>query len=119
MRQWMVLTDFTGGVVMLGIHPLLIWLSHHEYMMMMVILVVSLAGTLVFVGSLFAIIYAFGQSIWWGLGVLFIPLFSVYYCLSNWDRAAYPGKMLIAGLVALGLTYFGLLVLVALNPVTA
>jgi hypothetical protein len=103
---------------MLGIHPLLTWLSYHEYVMMLVILIVSLAGTLVLVGSLFAIIYAFGQSIWWGLGVLFIPLFSVYYCMRNWDRAAYPGKMLIAGLSALALTYIGLLVLIALNPVT-
>jgi hypothetical protein len=102
---------------MLGIHGLLTWLSHHEYMMMLVILIVSVAGTLVFVGSLFAIAYAFGQSVWWGIGVLFIPFFSVFYCLRNWDRAAYPGKMLIAGLMIISLSYFGLRVLVALNPV--
>ncbi|MEW8029624.1 MAG: hypothetical protein AB2792_09195 [Candidatus Thiodiazotropha sp.] len=86
-------------------------------MMMLVILLMSLAGTLVFVGNLFAIVYAFGQSIWWGVGVLFIPLFSVVYCARNWDRAAYPGKMLIAGLAATGLTYFSLVVLAALYPV--
>lgn len=54
---------------MLGIYGLLTWLSHHEYMMMLVILMVSLAGVLLFVGNLFAIVYAFGQSIWWGVSV--------------------------------------------------
>jgi hypothetical protein len=102
---------------MLGIHELLTWLSHHEYMMMLVILIVSVAGTLVFVGNLFAIVYAFGQNIWWGIGALLIPFFSLFYCMRNWDRAAYPGKMLIAGLALTGLSYFGLKVLVALNPV--
>ena len=86
-------------------------------MMMLVILIVSVAGTLIFVGSLFAIVYAFGQSVWWGIGVLLIPFFSLFYCLSNWDRAAYPGRILIAGLAAMGLTYFGLVALVTLYPV--
>ncbi|MCU7941694.1 MAG: hypothetical protein KZQ87_03355 [Candidatus Thiodiazotropha sp. (ex Cardiolucina cf. quadrata)] len=102
---------------MLGIHGLLTWLSHHEYMMMLVILLVSLAGTLLFVGNLFAIVYAFGQSIWWGVSVLFIPLFSVVYCVRHWDRAAYPGKMLIAGLTTAGLTYAALVILIMLYPV--
>jgi hypothetical protein len=104
-------------MVMLGIHELLIWLSHHEYVMMLVILIVSLAGTLVFVGSLFAIVYAFGQNTWWGLGVLLIPFFSLFYCARNWDRAAYPGKMLIAGLTLMGVSYVGLKLLATLNPV--
>lgn len=102
---------------MLGIHGLLTWLSHHEYMMMLVILVVSLAATLIFVGNLFAIAYAFGQSTWWGIGVLLIPLFSIVYCARNWERAAYPGKMIYAGLAALGLTYIALLIMMAVDPV--
>ncbi|MBT2969206.1 MAG: hypothetical protein KME56_01740 [Candidatus Thiodiazotropha sp. (ex Ctena orbiculata)] len=102
---------------MLGIHGLLTWLSHHEYMMMLVILVVSLAATLIFVGNLFAIVYAFGQSVWWGIGVLLIPLFSIVYCARNWERAAYPGKMIYAGLAALGLTYIALLIMMAVDPV--
>ncbi|MBT3028622.1 MAG: hypothetical protein KME48_15820 [Candidatus Thiodiazotropha sp. (ex Ctena orbiculata)] len=102
---------------MLGIHGLLTWLSHHEYMMMLVILVVSLAATLIFVGNLFAIVYAFGQSVWWGIGVLHIPLFSIVYCARNWERAAYPGKMIYAGLAALGLTYIALLIMMAVDPV--
>lgn len=101
---------------MLDIHGLLTWLGHHEYMMMLVILVVSLAVTLVFVGNLFAIAYAFGQSVWWGIGVLFIPLFSVVYCARNWTRAAYPGKMIYYGLGALLLTYLALVILVKLYP---
>ncbi|MES9991830.1 MAG: hypothetical protein ABW098_07745 [Candidatus Thiodiazotropha sp.] len=102
---------------MLGIHGLLTWLSHHEYMMMLVILVVSLAATLIFVGNLFAIIYAFGQSVWWGVGVLLIPLFSVVYCARNWERASYPGKMLYAGLAALVLTYLALIFMMQAYPV--
>ncbi|MCU7893017.1 MAG: hypothetical protein KZQ78_15995 [Candidatus Thiodiazotropha sp. (ex Ustalcina ferruginea)] len=65
----------------------------------------SIGGTLVFVGNLFAIVYAFGQSVWWGIGVLIMPLFSVVYCARNWDRAAYPGKMIFAGLAIIGLFY--------------
>jgi FtsH-binding integral membrane protein len=104
---------------MLGIHGLLTWLSHHEYMMMLVILVVSVAGTLVFVGNLFAIIYAFGHNLWWGISVLLIPLFSVIYCARNWQRAAYAGKMLYAGLVGIGLTYLLLVIMVKANPIGA
>ncbi|MBW9264155.1 MAG: hypothetical protein K1565_01365 [Candidatus Thiodiazotropha sp. (ex. Lucinisca nassula)] len=85
--------------------------------MMLVILLMSLAGTLLFVGNLFAIVYAFGQNIWWGVSVLFIPLFSIVYCIRNWDRAAYPGKMLIAGLATTSLTYASLVILVLLYPV--
>ena len=102
---------------MLGIHGLLTWLSHHEYMMMLVILVVSVAGTLVFVGNLFAIMYAFGQNVWWGIGVLLIPLFSVIYCARNWDRAGYAGKMLYAGLAGIGVTYIALVITVKANPI--
>lgn len=100
---------------MFGVYGLLTWLGHHEYMMMLVILVVSLAATLVFVGNLFAIVYAFGQSVWWGVGVLFIPLFSAVYCARNWDRAAYPGRMIYIGLGALVLTYLALVIIVMLD----
>lgn len=89
----------------MGSQALLTWLSHHDYMMMLAILVMSIGGTLVFVGNLFAIVYAFGQSVWWGIGVLIMPLFSVVYCARNWDRAAYPGKMIFAGLAIIGLFY--------------
>ncbi|MCU7929886.1 MAG: hypothetical protein KZQ90_03720 [Candidatus Thiodiazotropha sp. (ex Codakia rugifera)] len=72
----------------------------------------SIGGTLVFVGNLFAIMYAFGQNIWWGIGVLIVPLFSVVYCARNWDRAAYPGKMILVGLAIIGLFYLFLSIMV-------
>lgn len=84
---------------------ILLWLGHHETMMMLAILVVSLGGTLFVVGNAFAIVYAFGQGIWWGMGVLLIPFFSVVYCGINWQKTAYAGKMIYSGLAILSATY--------------
>lgn len=60
-------------------------------------------GKYVFLGNLYALVYAFGQNIWWGLGVLLIPLFSFVYCLRHWDRAAYAGRLLIGGFLIAGI----------------
>jgi len=84
---------------------MLAWLNQHEYMMMLAILAVSIGVTLVIVGNLFAMAYAFGQNIWWGVAVMLIPLLSVIYCARNWDKAAYPGKMIYSGFAILGCSY--------------
>ena len=50
-------------------------------------------------GHLVSLVYAFGDSIKWGLGVLLLPFFNYYYCYRHWEKAYYPGKFLIWGTI--------------------
>lgn len=63
----------------------------------------------VFIGWLMSAATALGNHqvvIGWA-SVLFMPL-SILYCVLNWDKASYPGKMMFAGigLIALGSAFF-------------
>lgn len=62
----------------------------------------AIGATLVFVGTLVAMLTAVGnRAYWFGVGIfVFFPL-GILYCVRNWERAAYPGKMLIGGSILL------------------
>lgn len=48
----------------------------------------ALLGVLIFLfGGLLFILSAFEESILWGLGVLFLPLFGLIFLFTHWHRA--------------------------------
>lgn len=60
--------------------------------------IVQLIGAVMaLVGTVWLILAAFEESLWWGLGCLFIPCVSLIFALSNWDRAAKPFLITLAG----------------------
>lgn len=72
----------------------------------------SIGATLLFVGSIISMATAFGNRQYF-MGILLALFFpaSLIYCALNWERAAYPGKLvytgaalLVVGLIVLGLT---------------
>ena len=63
------------------------------------IIFIALGIMFLFVGSLISAATALGnnqRAFGWGT-ILFLPL-SLVYCALNWDKAAYPGKMVFGGL---------------------
>ena len=63
-----------------------------------------LAGALVVAGVIFAIIgfiwiliEAFKESVWWGLGSLFINVVALIFVLMHWDRAKKPFLIWLGG----------------------
>lgn len=61
-------------------------------------ILLALGLMFILVGSLVSIVTAFGnkQHVFGVFSILLTPLCLVY-CILNWDKASYPGKMLIGG----------------------
>ena len=60
-----------------------------------ILALVASLGMLVF--GIQILIKAFQQSIWWGLGYLFVPFVGLFYIVMFWDDAKKP-LPLLAGL---------------------
>jgi len=73
----------------------------------------SVGATLLFVGSVISMLTAFGNKQYF-MGILIALFFpaSLIYCALNWERAAYPGKLVYTGgvLLAVGLIAIGLII---------
>lgn len=73
----------------------------------------SVGATLLFVGSVISMLTAFGNKQYF-MGILMALFFpaSLIYCALNWEKAAYPGKLVYTGvaLLAVGLIAIGLII---------
>jgi hypothetical protein len=57
-------------------------------MLSLIATLLVLAGfLLLIVGGIAFLIAAFRESVLWGLGVLFLPLVSLFFLIVHWDRA--------------------------------
>ena len=55
------------------------------------------------VGNIWYIIAAFQVTVWWGLGVLFIPLVELIFLFAHWPNAKRPFLVsLVGSLIAYG-----------------
>jgi hypothetical protein len=51
------------------------------------------------IGGIWFLVVAFRQSIWWGLGSLFIPFVSIIFLILHWSNAAKPFFVSLLGVV--------------------
>lgn len=70
---------------------------NYPNLVVLLMVVAGVGGAMFLIGYLLSIIVAFSDGIKWGLGVIFIPLFAYFYVYKFWDKAAYPGKLLVFG----------------------
>jgi len=63
----------------------------------MILLVIGLVVMLV--GGIWLLVVAFKESIWWGLGSLFIPFVSLIFAIMHWSKASKPFLIAIGGMV--------------------
>ncbi|MDF7800623.1 hypothetical protein P4C99_14190 [Pontiellaceae bacterium B1224] len=76
----------------------------------MVILSLSLLGLgflISTVGSIWYIVACFQESIWWGLGALFVPLVELIFLFVHWERAKKP---FLISLLGTGLAFVSVLI---------
>jgi hypothetical protein len=50
----------------------------------------GIGGIISLIGGIWFLVVAFRQSIWWGLGCLFIPFVSIIFLIIYWGDAAKP-----------------------------
>lgn len=75
------------------------FILNNPYLVIALILIASTGIAVFFVGYLAALIYSFSDGIGWGLGVLFIPFFILYYCYRFYPKTLYPIKLLVIGIL--------------------
>jgi hypothetical protein len=51
------------------------------------------------IGGIWFLVVAFRQTIWWGLGCLFIPFVSIIFLIIHWGDAAKPFFVSLLGVV--------------------
>lgn len=76
-----------------------------QFAVIVALLCGSVGLMLLVVGSIFTAIVALGnnQKIYGWVIVLFMPV-SLIYCATNWDKAAYSGKMVFSSAILLSIT---------------
>ena len=63
-------------------------------------LTLSVIGAIVsLIGGIWFLVVAFRQSVWWGLGCLFIPFVSLVFLIMHWRDAAKPVFVSLLGTV--------------------
>ncbi len=62
-------------------------------------LLVILGGIAMLVGGIWLLVEAFKESIFWGLGYIFIPFVSLVFVIMHWDVSKTPFLICIGGLV--------------------
>jgi len=60
-------------------------------------LLVIVGALVAFGAGIWLLIVAFQESIWWGLGSLFLPFVSLVFAIMHWDRAGSPFLVSLAG----------------------
>ncbi len=75
-----------------------------SFAIMIVSIVVVLIGAFIStIGEIWYIVACFQESIWWGLGALFLPFVSLFFLFMHWDRAKKPFLLgLVGALIAIG-----------------
>ena len=59
----------------------------------------GIGGIIAFIGWIWFLVVAFRQTIWWGLGSLFIPIVALVFLIMYWGDTAKPFLMLVLGAV--------------------
>ena len=49
------------------------------------------------VGGIWILVKAFQESIWWGLGSLFVPIVGLIFVLTHWQEAGKPFLIQLGG----------------------
>ncbi|MEO8012128.1 MAG: hypothetical protein ABI650_10825, partial [Dokdonella sp.] len=62
-------------------------------------IMVVLGLLLIAVGTIWIIVNAFGQSVWWGIGSLLLPFVALIFALMNFAENKLPLLLYIAGIV--------------------
>ena len=62
-------------------------------------LVLGLSLVVFCFGGIWFLVTAFRQSIWWGLGCLFIPIFQLIFLFVHWSEAKKPFLLQLAAFV--------------------
>jgi len=65
---------------------------------LILMIVGGIVGT---VGGIWLIIVAFKESVWWGLGSIFVPFVSLIFAITHWAQAKVPFLITVGGLVVL------------------
>ncbi len=55
------------------------------------------------IGGIWIIVLAFQESIWWGLGCIFVPFVSLIFAIMHWNIAAKPFLISLAGGILYGI----------------
>ena len=59
----------------------------------------GIGGLVAFIGFIWFLVVAFRQTIWWGLGSLFIPIVALIFLIMHWGDAAKPFFVWLIGAV--------------------
>ena len=51
------------------------------------------------IGGIWFLVVAFRETIWWGLGCLFIPIVALVFLIMHWGNAAKPFFVSLLGVV--------------------
>jgi hypothetical protein len=57
-----------------------------------------LGGLIAFVGGIWLLVVAFKESVWWGLGSIFIPFVSLVFVIVHWQVSKKPFLIQLAGI---------------------
>lgn len=75
-------------------------------MEILAILVVAIGIIISLVGGIWFLVESFRASIWWGLGVLFVPFVDIIFLITHWNVAAKPfGISVLGGIIAFAATF--------------
>ena len=59
----------------------------------------GIGGIISLIGGIWFLVVAFRQTIWWGLGSLFIPIVALVFLIMHWGDAAKPFFVSLLGVV--------------------
>lgn len=60
--------------------------------------ILAVVGAIIsFVGGIWFLVEAFRESIWWGLGCLFLPIVSLIFLIVHWAEARKPFVVVLLG----------------------
>ena len=68
-------------------------------------IILTIGAVLLIFGKIGFIIATFRESIWWGLGSLFIPFVGLFFLISHWEDAKGPFFLALMGV---GILFVGL-----------
>ena len=59
----------------------------------------GIGGIVCLIGGIWFLVVAFRETIWWGLGCLFIPIVALVFLIMHWGDAAKPFFVSLLGVV--------------------
>ncbi len=65
------------------------------------IALIALGFVAAIVGGIWLLVLAFRESIWWGLGSIFVPFVSLIFVITHWQVAKRPFLISMGGAVLL------------------